>query len=120
MSIMVASIRENPVINPYDGSVVGHVPEFSEEEVRAAIGRASAAAPMMAAMPAHQRGSILKRGGAFIATQADEIAKIMARENGKPMKYARGEAMRAVDTFNFAADEARRLHGETIPLDASA
>jgi acyl-CoA reductase-like NAD-dependent aldehyde dehydrogenase len=117
---MVVSIRENPVINPYDGSVVGHVPEFSEEEVRAAIGRAVAAAPMMAAMPAHQRGSILNKAASIIASQADEIGRIMARENGKPMKYARGEAMRAVDTFNFAADEARRLHGETIPLDASS
>ncbi len=116
---MVATIRENPVINPYDGSVVGHVPEFSEADVRAAIGRAVAAAPMMAAMPAYQRGSILNKAASIIASQAEEIAKIMARENGKPMKYARGEAMRAVDTFNFAADEARRLHGETIPLDAT-
>lgn len=116
---MVATIRENPVYNPYDGSVVGHVPEFSEQDVREAIGRATTAAPVMAAMPAHQRGSILNKAAQIIASQADEIARIMARENGKPMKYARGEAMRAVDTFNFAADEARRLHGETIPLDAS-
>lgn len=117
---MVASIQETPVINPYDGSVVGTVPEFSEQDVRDAIGRAVQAAPIMASMPAHQRGSILNKAAQLIAGQVDEIARIMARENGKPLKYARLEAQRAVDTFNFAADEARRLHGETIPLDASA
>lgn len=117
---MVASIQETPVINPYDGSVVGTVPEFSEQDVRDAISRAVQAAPIMASMPAHQRGSILNKAAQLIAGQVDEIARIMARENGKPLKYARLEAQRAVDTFNFAADEARRLHGETIPLDASA
>ncbi len=116
---MVAMMREMNIINPYDGSVVGSVPEFSEEMVREAIGRAAAMAPTMAAMPAHQRGTILNKAAQIIASQADELGRLMASENGKPMKYARGEAMRAVDTFNFAADEARRLHGETIPLDAS-
>jgi acyl-CoA reductase-like NAD-dependent aldehyde dehydrogenase len=117
---MVASIRETEVINPYDGSVVGHVPVFSEQDVRDSINRATASAPVMADMPAHQRGAILNKTAQIIAGQVDELARIMARENGKPMKYARGEASRAVDTFNFAADEARRLHGETIPLDAAA
>ncbi len=109
-----------PVINPYDGSVVGNVPQFTQDEVSAAISRATAAAPVMAAMPAHQRGAILNKAAQIIASQATELGSLMASENGKPMKYARGEALRAVDTFNFAADEARRLHGETIPLDASS
>jgi acyl-CoA reductase-like NAD-dependent aldehyde dehydrogenase len=116
---MVTQIRENPVINPYDGSVVGTVPEFSEAEVRAAIARAHEAAPVMAAMPAHQRGAILNNVARILSNRADELGKLMAQENGKPMKYARGEVLRAVDTFNFAADAARALHGETIPLDAS-
>lgn len=116
---MVSTSPGMNVINPYDGSVVAQVPDFSEAQVREAIGRAAATAPAMAAMPAHQRGAILNKAAQIIAAQADEIGRIMARENGKPMKYARGEALRAVDTFNFAADEARRLHGETIPLDAS-
>ena len=109
-----------PVINPYDGSVAGNVPQFTQDEVSAAISRAAAAAPVMAAMPAHQRGAILNKAAQIIASQATELGSLMASENGKPMKYARGEALRAVDTFNFAADEARRLHGETIPLDASS
>lgn len=118
--MMVTSVRETEVMNPYDGSLVGRVPLFSEQDVHDAVSRAAVAAPVMAEMPAHKRGAILNKAAQIIAGQVDELARIMARENGKPMKYARGEASRAVDTFNFAADEARRLHGETIPLDAAA
>ncbi len=111
--------KDYAIINPYDDSIVDHVPDFSEAMVSAAIQRATAAAPLMAAMPAHERGAILNRTAQLIDAQAEEIALLMARESGKPMKYARGEAARAVETFIFAADEARRLHGETIPLDAA-
>jgi acyl-CoA reductase-like NAD-dependent aldehyde dehydrogenase len=117
---MVSAVRETAIINPYSGDVVGTVPEMSEDDVREAISRAAEAAPIMAAMPAHQRGAILNRAAQLIHDHADELGRLMAQENAKPMKYARGEAFRAVDTFNFAADEARRLHGETIPLDAAA
>lgn len=117
---MVTAIRGMDVMNPYDGSIVSTIPELDEKAVREAIRKAAAAAPTMAAMSAHQRGAILNKAAQLIQQQAEELAHIMARENGKPLKYSRGEALRAVDTFNFAADEARRLHGETIPLDASA
>lgn len=116
---MVTAMREAAVTNPYDGSVVGHVPTFTEEQVREIIGKAVTAAPTMAKMSAYERGAILNRAAQIIGDNADELGRLMARENGKPFKYAKGEALRAVDTFNFAADEARRLHGETIPLDAA-
>jgi acyl-CoA reductase-like NAD-dependent aldehyde dehydrogenase len=109
-----------PVVNPYTGQVVSTVPEFTEADVRAAISRAAAVAKTMAAMPAHRRGAILNNAARLIAEQSEALARLMAQENAKPLKYSRGEALRAVDTFNFAADEARRLHGETIPLDAAA
>ncbi len=112
-------IKDYAIINPYDDSVVDRVPDFSEAMVSDAIQRATHIAPTMAAMPAHERASILTRTAQLIDAQAEEIALLMARESGKPMKYARGEAARAVETFVFAADEARRLHGETIPLDAA-
>lgn len=107
------------IINPYDGSVIDRVPEFDEQAVRDAIGRAVAAAPTMADMPTHQRGSILQKSAGIIEQNAEDLARLMAQESGKPMKYSRGEVARAVETFQFAADEARRLHGETVPLDAA-
>ncbi len=108
-----------PVINPYDGSVIDTVPDYTEAEVQAAISRAADAAQPMADMAAHQRGAILTRTAHIIQSQAEELARLMAKESGKPLKFARGEVSRAVETFTFAADEARRLHGETIPMDAA-
>lgn len=107
------------VRNPYDGSPVASVPLHDEQDVRAAIGRAAAVFPQMAAMPAFRRGMILNKTADLIDAQAGELAALMARESGKPLRYARGEVSRAVETFTFAADEARRMHGETIPLDAA-
>ncbi len=107
------------VINPYDGSIVKTVAESSESDVRAAIGRAFAVADKMASMTANARAAILNKSAAIIEQDAANIAKTMALESGKPMKYARGEVARCVETFTFAADAARNLHGETIPLDAA-
>jgi acyl-CoA reductase-like NAD-dependent aldehyde dehydrogenase len=117
---MVTAIRETAVINPYSGDVVGSVPEMDEQAVRDIIGRAHAAVPQMAAMPAHQRGTILNNIARLLQENSEQLARLMTQENGKPLKYTRGEVSRGIDTFNFAADEARRLHGETIPLDATA
>jgi acyl-CoA reductase-like NAD-dependent aldehyde dehydrogenase len=105
--------------SPYDDVVIGTVHESSEADVQAALARAEAAKPVMAALSAHRRGAILDKTSALLAAQVDEIAQLMAAESGKPMRYARGEVRRAVETFQFAADEARRLHGETVPLDAA-
>jgi acyl-CoA reductase-like NAD-dependent aldehyde dehydrogenase len=117
---MLAEPRVSIVRNPHNDQIVGTVPDFTEADVRAAIGRAAAAAPVMAALTAYERGRILNRAADLIHERVEELARLMAQENGKPMKYARAEASRAVDTFNFAADEARHLHGETVPLDAAA
>lgn len=112
-------MAETQVINPYDGSIIATVPESSEQDVRDAIARAVAAAPVLAEMPAHRRGAILNKAAQLIDSQADDLARLMAQESGKPMKYAKGEVSRAVETFQFAADEARRIHGETVPMDAA-
>lgn len=117
---MVTATRLTDVINPYNGDVVGSVPEMDEQTVRDAIQRAYAAVPEMAAMPAYKRGAILNNTARLLQENSEELARLMSQENGKPLKYTRGEVSRGVDTFNFAADEARRIHGETIPLDAAA
>lgn len=108
-----------PLLNPYDNTVLADVPEFNESQVRAAIDRAEQAQPTMADMPTHKRGAVLNQMALMIQSQAEDLARLMAQESGKPLKYARGEVARAVETFVFAADAARSLHGETIPLDAA-
>ncbi len=107
------------VINPYDGSVIETVAESGEADVRAAIGRASEVAGQMAGMTANNRATILSKAASIIEQDANAIARTMTLESGKPIKSSRGEVARCVETFTFAADAARSLHGETIPLDAA-
>lgn len=105
--------------NPYDGAVVDNVPDFSEAQVETIIADAYALRREFAKMPAHQRASILTQAANLIAERIDEFAESIVRESGKPMRYARGEVKRCVETFTFAADTARSMHGETIPMDAA-
>lgn len=111
--------KQIEVTNPYDGSVIQTVAESSEQDVRAVIDRAAAVAGTMASMTAQRRAAILTKAASIIEQDAASIARTMVLESGKPMKYARGEVSRCVETFTFAADAARSLHGETIPMDAA-
>ncbi len=106
------------VRNKYTGEVIGALPTARREDVDAAIAAAAQAAPLMAAMPAYQRGEILARASALIRERREEFARTIAAEAGKALKYARAEVDRGITTFAIAAEEAKRIHGETVPLDA--
>lgn len=106
------------VKNKYDGKTVGTVPTARREDVNAAIAAAERAEDVMADMPAHKRAEILFRTATLIRERADDLAKMIAAEAGKALKFARAEVERAASTFTIASEEAKRLHGETIPLDA--
>ncbi len=67
-----------------------------------------------------QRHDILMAAASLIHAQRDELALIMAYEAGKPLREARAEVERAADTFTWSAEEARRIHGEMVPLEATA
>jgi len=105
------------VKNKYSGETVGIVPSARREDLDAAIAAAQRAAPVMADMPAHRRAEILLKTAALLRAQMDDLARTIAAEAGKALKFARAEVERACSTFTIAAEEARRLHGETIPLD---
>ena len=106
------------VKNKYTGEVVGALPTARREDVDAAIAAAQQAGPVMADMPAHKRSAILARAAALIQERKEDLARTIAAEAGKALKYARLEVDRAISTFTIASEEAKRLHGETIPLDA--
>ncbi len=108
------------VKNPYNGDVLGVVPKAGKEDVNRAVQSARDAFEIMSEMPAHRRAKILERMSGLIAEHREEIAKTIASESGKAWKYALGEANRAAETFKFAAEEAKQIHGETVPMDASA
>lgn len=106
------------VKNKYTGEVIGVLPVARREDVEAAVAAAQEAAPVMAELPAHKRSEILARTAQLIAAERDALARTIAAEAGKAMKFSRIEVDRAVSTFTLAAEEAKRIHGETVPLDA--
>src|SRR6476619_8034022 len=105
------------VRSPYGGSAVGRVPQAGATDARAALDAAERA--MRDPLPAHRRAEILVRVAGALGRRADEAARQIAAEAGKPLKAARVEVARAMSTYTMAAVEARKLAGEMIPMDAS-
>ncbi|KAG0625110.1 hypothetical protein M758_2G028700 [Ceratodon purpureus] len=108
------------VTNKYTGAVGAKVPLATHDDVDKAIDAAVAAAPAMAALGAFERKAILEKAVAELKKRAEEIAQILTMEAGKPIKDARGEVSRTIDTFQVAAEESVRIYGEVMPLDISA
>lgn len=106
------------VRSPYSGGVIGRVPRAGADVAVRAVDAAARA--MRQPLPAYRRAEILDRIAALIGDRREELARSICAEAGKPLKAARVEAERAVSTFTFAAVEARRLSGETVPMDASS
>jgi len=106
------------ISNKYSDEIIGVLPTAREQEVDAAVMAAQAAAPVMARMPAYRRAEILLRTAELIRERYDQFATTIAAEAGKALKFARAEVDRAISTFTIASEEAKRVHGETIPLDA--
>jgi acyl-CoA reductase-like NAD-dependent aldehyde dehydrogenase len=106
------------VKNKYNGQTVGALPTARREDLDAALDAAERAESVMADMPAHKRADILLKTAALLRERSEDLARTIAAEAGKALKFARAEVDRAQSTFTIAAEEAKRLHGETFPLDA--
>ena len=107
------------VLDKYTGKEIGHVKAATEAQVRAATVRARDAFSSWSETPAHRRSAILNATARAIEADRDALAKVIAQESGKALEYAAAEVARGIETFTFSAEEAKRIHGETIPLDAS-
>ena len=108
------------VKSPYDGSVVATVHRPRARHIETAIDAAVRAFETTRHMPAYQRQHILGEVAESVAARREEFARTIALEAGKPIKTARFEVDRAVFTWNVAAEEAVRIYGEWLPLDAQA
>jgi acyl-CoA reductase-like NAD-dependent aldehyde dehydrogenase len=115
----VASGEWDEVHSPYDGDLIGRVARGDA----ALVDRAAEAAHEAfetAEFPQHERAAVLDRAAALVGERTEELALTIAAEAGKPLKTARVEAARCVDTLTFSATEARKLTGGTVPMDASS
>lgn len=109
-----------PVTNPYNGKHIASVPSGDRKDVSRAIGEAEKAFKSFSKMPAHRRASILEKTALLLSKDAEGIARTISLESGKAITYARAEVARSIDTFKFSAEEAKRIYGEVIPMDASS
>jgi acyl-CoA reductase-like NAD-dependent aldehyde dehydrogenase len=107
------------VRSPYSGEIVDHVPLAGPADVDRALDAAVEGAREMAAVPAHERSEMLERAAALIDRDAAELARIITAEQGKHTAEARAEATRIAGIVRLCAEEARRLSGEVLPMDAA-
>ncbi|GAA1279295.1 aldehyde dehydrogenase family protein [Sphaerisporangium rubeum] len=108
---------ELTVTNPHDGRVVGVASVPAAGQVEEAVAAAHAVRKEAAGLPIHVRAEALAQVSRRLAERAEEIARLISAENGKPIFWARGEVARAVSTFRFAAEETRRFSGVAQRLD---
>ncbi|MEU4802077.1 aldehyde dehydrogenase family protein [Actinosynnema sp. NPDC023587] len=108
------------VHHPFDGTEVASVAVPDPDQVERAIAAAASVAKEFRRTPAHVRAEALLAVSRALADRAEEIAETITAENGKPLKWANIEVTRAVNTFRFAAEEARRFTGDLQRLDTDA
>lgn len=107
------------VTNPATGEVVGRVPSVGAQETIAAIDAAAGAGRAWAAKPAAERGAVIAKLSALMRRDAERLAELMTREQGKPLAEARGEIAYATSFLDWAAEEGKRLYGDIVPASAT-
>ncbi len=105
------------VHHPYDGDEIATVCVPNAEQVERAVAAAVDVVRELRSTPAHVRAAALDHVSRQLLARQDEIAEMITAENGKPLRWANLEVGRAVSTFRFAAEEARRFSGELQRLD---
>jgi acyl-CoA reductase-like NAD-dependent aldehyde dehydrogenase len=112
MSGTITSVR-----SPFDGHLVGEVPDTPASAVDPAVAAAKQA--MKTPLPAWRRAEILDSAARLLADDRERFALIIAEESAKPLRTARTEVDRAVSTLQFSAVAARTLAGEMVPFGAA-
>jgi len=107
------------VVDKYTGEVATRVPLADPDLIDEAIGLAVAAEGPCRELPAYARQAVLNHCIDRFEERFDELAQALCIEAGKPIRDARGEVVRLIDTFRIAAEEAVRIYGEVLPLDIS-
>ncbi|HVA90692.1 MAG TPA: aldehyde dehydrogenase family protein [Chloroflexota bacterium] len=113
------SAGQTSVIYPYTGEIVASVANAGPADVEDAIAAAVDAFAVTRRLPAYKRAGILQRAAALIEERGEELARQIVLESGNPIGETRGEVARTVTIFQIAAEEAKRIGGEIIPLDVA-
>ena len=111
----VAAANRFAVTDPATGAALADVANLGARETEAALAAANAAWPAWRAKTAKERGVLLMRWYQLLHHHADDLARIMTAEQGKPLAEAKGEVAYGASFIEWFAEEARRVYGETVP-----
>jgi succinate-semialdehyde dehydrogenase/glutarate-semialdehyde dehydrogenase len=107
--------RTFAVTDPASGQLIGRVADADTRDAAAAVDAAAAAFEPWAARTAYERSEALATAHRLMLERAEELALLMTREQGKPLKMARNEVRYGADFLAWYAEEAKRVYGSTIP-----
>ncbi|HVW17459.1 MAG TPA: NAD-dependent succinate-semialdehyde dehydrogenase [Solirubrobacteraceae bacterium] len=109
--------RSEPILDPATETTLGDVPLAAPADLDRALDAAARGFPTWRDTAVDERSSILHRAADLVRARADEIARTMTLEQGKPLGEARGEVVRVAKLLDWDAEEARRAYGRIIPCD---
>ncbi|MEH7613142.1 aldehyde dehydrogenase family protein [Gottfriedia acidiceleris] len=116
----VEGVKHENLVAPHSGEVLAEIPIATIENLEEAIRAANNAKTQMEKLSSYERSVILEQLVEQFKENRSKLAEILALEASKPLKAALGEIDRTIATYKLAAEEAKRIYGETIPLDAVA
>src|SRR6266576_5400828 len=104
-----------PVLDPATGETIAEVPRMGVAETRRAIARAEEALPKWRSLLAKDRARILRRWADLMLENEEGLARLLTREQGKPLAESRAEIAYAASFYEWFGEEGRRIYGDTIP-----
>ncbi|MCX8076560.1 MAG: aldehyde dehydrogenase family protein [Aquificaceae bacterium] len=110
--------KKMQVFYPYTGEKVAEVSVAEEEDVYKAVEMAKEGLKDMSSLTPYERYAILTKAAHILTERSEEFARTLVLEVGKTIREARVEVQRAIQTLLFSAEEAKRIGGEFIPIDA--
>lgn len=103
--------------NPFNDEFVAEIYYADRNDIYLAIESSKRAFRSFRNLPTYKRSEILEKTSALLNERKDELSRVMTVESGKPIKFSTAELERAIFTFKYASEEAKRIGGEVIPLD---
>jgi succinate-semialdehyde dehydrogenase/glutarate-semialdehyde dehydrogenase len=110
--------RKIPVLNPATEEVIGHVAHAGKDDLDEALDAAAKGFAAWRKVSAYERSKLMRKAADIMRSRADEIAKLMTLEQGKPLAEAKMEVMAATDIIDWFAEESRRAYGRVVPARA--
>ncbi|MSO80219.1 MAG: NAD-dependent succinate-semialdehyde dehydrogenase [Alphaproteobacteria bacterium] len=107
--------KSEPVLNPATGEAIGRVPHASRDDLDRAVAASEKGFRAWKKVSAFDRYKTLRKAADLIRSRADDIARVMSLEQGKPLGEARGETLLAGDLMDWFGEESRRAYGRVIP-----